>query len=114
MACYRSGGCGPYEMLSCSECPASKPEYLKKNVCANQKKETTGLTDFLGNEIQLLPCPCCGGEAKIIFNNDGDGDEYSFVECQKCGLQTPGFYSYPREPYGWEKAKACWNKRVLS
>lgn len=27
MACYRKGGCGPYEMLSCSECPASKPEY---------------------------------------------------------------------------------------
>jgi len=28
MKCYRSGGCGPqFEMLSCSECPASKPEY---------------------------------------------------------------------------------------
>lgn len=34
MACYRSGGCGPYEMRSCSECPASKPEYLnKKSSC---------------------------------------------------------------------------------
>lgn len=30
MACYRSGGCGPYEMLSCNECPASKPDYLEK------------------------------------------------------------------------------------
>ena len=28
MACYREGGCGPYEMLSCSECPASKKDYL--------------------------------------------------------------------------------------
>lgn len=28
MVCYRDGGCGPYEMLSCTECPASKPEYL--------------------------------------------------------------------------------------
>lgn len=28
MACYRKGGCGPYEMLPCGECPASKPEYL--------------------------------------------------------------------------------------
>lgn len=28
MPCYRSGGCGPYEHLSCSECPASKKEYL--------------------------------------------------------------------------------------
>lgn len=31
MACYRSGGCGPYENRSCSECPASKPEYANKN-----------------------------------------------------------------------------------
>ena len=26
MKCYRSGGCGPYEMYSCSECPYSKPQ----------------------------------------------------------------------------------------
>ena len=32
MACYRSGGCGPYEMRSCSECPASKPEYMRKQI----------------------------------------------------------------------------------
>ena len=30
MTCYRNGGCGPYEMLPCGECPASKPEYLKR------------------------------------------------------------------------------------
>ena len=29
MACYRSGGCGPYENRSCNECPASRPEYAK-------------------------------------------------------------------------------------
>ena len=29
MACYRDGGCGPYEMYSCNECPASKPDYKK-------------------------------------------------------------------------------------
>lgn len=32
MSCYRSGGCGPYEMMSCYECPASKPEYLERSV----------------------------------------------------------------------------------
>lgn len=32
MTCYKSGGCGVYEMRSCSECPASKPEYLNMNV----------------------------------------------------------------------------------
>lgn len=31
MACYKSGGCGAYEMYSCQECPASKPDYLNKN-----------------------------------------------------------------------------------
>ena len=30
MSCYRKGGCGPYEMYSCSECPASKPEYAQR------------------------------------------------------------------------------------
>lgn len=32
MKCYRNGGCGPYEMYSCSECPCSKQEYLLKKV----------------------------------------------------------------------------------
>lgn len=32
MKCYREGGCGPYEERSCSECPASKPEYLKRDI----------------------------------------------------------------------------------
>ena len=28
--CYRKGGCGPYEMRSCNECSASKPEYAER------------------------------------------------------------------------------------
>lgn len=28
MPCYKSGGCGVYEGLSCNDCPASKPEYI--------------------------------------------------------------------------------------
>ena len=30
MPCYKSGGCGAYEMRSCRECPASKPDYLER------------------------------------------------------------------------------------
>lgn len=30
MTCFRKGGCGPYEMFSCSECPASKESYLER------------------------------------------------------------------------------------
>lgn len=40
MHCYKNGGCGVYEMYPCSECPASKPEYLTRNTArttANQK-----------------------------------------------------------------------------
>lgn len=31
MPCYKNGGCGVYEMYSCSECPASKPFYKCKH-----------------------------------------------------------------------------------
>ena len=41
MTCYRTGGCGPYEMLSCYECPASKPEYLEREQ-KNKIKEYKG------------------------------------------------------------------------
>ena len=34
MTCYRKGGCGPYEMYSCNDCPASKESYLKRS-CEN-------------------------------------------------------------------------------
>lgn len=34
MKCYRDGGCGPYEMYSCADCPASRPEYAEKNKAA--------------------------------------------------------------------------------
>lgn len=28
--CYRRNGCGSFEFLSCSECPASRPEYANR------------------------------------------------------------------------------------
>lgn len=37
--CYRTGGCGPYEMYSCSECPASKPEYTKRYIIIPTSKK---------------------------------------------------------------------------
>lgn len=42
MACYRNGGCGPYEMRSCGECPASKRDYLKRYDAS--EKETQIMT----------------------------------------------------------------------
>lgn len=73
MACYKSGGCGVYEMRSCSECPASKPEYATKN------KEAEWVYDHwcefkcsnCGNWSNSKPykgrekyCPECGAKMK--------------------------------------------------
>ena len=73
MACYKSGGCGVYEMRSCSECPASKPEYANKN------KEAEWVYDHwcefkcsnCGNWSNSKPykgrekyCPECGAKMK--------------------------------------------------
>lgn len=56
MACYRSGGCGPYEMRSCNECPASKPEYLNR-----EKPSPTKRIDELKSTIKI----------KAFLNEDG-------------------------------------------
>ncbi len=45
MECYRNGGCGSYEMCSCYECPASKPEYLTRN---NNSNIGFNIKDFMG------------------------------------------------------------------
>ena len=46
MSCYRKGSCGPYEMYSCLECPASKPEYA--NRYTNQKAVANVKQNFKG------------------------------------------------------------------
>ena len=33
---------------------------------------------------ELLPCPCCGGEARFIECGEDD----HFVKCDNCELQT--------------------------
>lgn len=64
MACYRDD-CGPYEMFSCSECPASKPDYRKEK---EQRKMTNGdrIRQMSNEELAVLcengcppnyPCP---------------------------------------------------------
>lgn len=37
MQCYRDGGCGPYEGLSCTECKAGKPDYKQRKMAKQQK-----------------------------------------------------------------------------
>jgi len=61
---------------------------------------------------ELKPCPFCASEAKLLHEYDEDGDEYHYVQCQTCGVQTDGYFSFPNEPYGWEKAEEVWNRRA--
>lgn len=71
MTCYKIGGCGVYENRSCSECPASKPEYLDKvNTIGNDLIEAT---------CQIAaPCLICGEDVPIGF------PERVPVVCDKC------------------------------
>ena len=55
--CYRTGGCGPYEMYSCHECPANNPVYKCKNckyyeICQNDI--LAGFTVICDNYPALL------------------------------------------------------------
>lgn len=53
MTCYKDGGCGIYEMYSCTECPASKPEYLNKRktnlieTCDHEKDSKAEVINYL-------------------------------------------------------------------
>lgn len=61
MKCYRSGGCGPYEMLACNECPASREDYLKKTYTAIKENIESTWPDWkikLANETLLTSAHC--------------------------------------------------------
>lgn len=51
MSCYRKGGCGPYEMRPCAECPASKPEYATKE--QEPVTNRNGLSGWISVEDRL-------------------------------------------------------------
>jgi Lar family restriction alleviation protein len=36
---------------------------------------------------ELKPCPFCGGRARILDYDDGNGGYYSICECEKCGAK---------------------------
>lgn len=58
----------------------------------------------------LLPCPCCGGEARLAQWRDTASPNASWVECAECGLATADVHD--EDP---QKAKALavalWNRR---
>ncbi len=84
MACYKKGGCGSYEMYSCSECPASKPEYLNK--------KTPPLEELL-SYVGIIPDEYVE-RSKIVHEDvfkDGvahlTSEQFEKLYCNICGSQ---------------------------
>ena len=72
MSCYKDGGCGIYEMYSCYECPASKPEYLKRKSHEPQKLQAIGnlhdvAKQILDDEVRKCPLKVLNGFQRAIF-----------------------------------------------
>lgn len=86
MQCYRDGGCGPYEGRSCTECPASKPDYKQRKMAKTNKP----LKDWTLGEVQeycrKTECEDC------IF--DTDAPEVS--RCPMAG--NPSAWIFIRNP----------------
>ena len=93
MTCYRKGGCGPYEMRSCYECPASKPEYLTRENArlptVEEYRESANKFAFQFASPWSEPkyrCPKCGGG--MCRNNmitlTTYPAQYEYL-CDKCG-----------------------------
>ncbi len=71
MACYRYGGCGPYEMRLCSECPASKPEYVERELRKVFETFPSGVKVNLEEVVDL--------EAQTKANNEAMRKVIDFV-----------------------------------
>ena len=66
------------------------------------------------NDMNLKPCPFCGGEAVPVYSNKGSLytsnilmlSERGTVKCKKCEVRLPRIYSRV------SKAIEVWNKRA--
>lgn len=58
------------------------------------------------SEIELKPCPMCGGKANLEIHRFVSFANTYGIKCSNCDLQTRQFYDTP------EEAEKAWNKRV--
>ena len=59
---------------------------------------------------ELLPCPFCGGTARIRHLTTAGVPTHSMVECTKCHIKTD-YYVYE---FGERNVAKIWNRRVES
>lgn len=68
------------------------------------------------SELKLLPCPFCGGEAKLKTARESDGQiSYGSIyvaclDCRSTGLSYTTYYNVSSNPE--EEAIAAWNRRA--
>lgn len=79
MPCYRSGGCGPYESRSCSECPASKPSYLTHRDGPTTVKDVHAGSDMLAKMAQAPDIKIPGWE-QITVHDEAAADLQSILD----------------------------------
>ena len=58
----------------------------------------------MSEELKLLPCPFCGGEAAIGGSYSQSMGRMFVAKCDSCGISSRIFYSKP-------EAIAAWNRR---
>ena len=82
MQCYRGGGCGPYEMYPCNECPASRPTYLERKK-GSPKEDTKMKNPIFGTASVKLHLNICSELNELYARKNADyGDSFhqTFLE----------------------------------
>lgn len=65
-------------------------------------------------EIELKPCPFCGGEAHFHRNNvmiSNKSEKCAWVHCNRCGAKTKYFLRKFDKHY-MRSANEAWNRRT--
>lgn len=58
---------------------------------------------------ELLPCPFCGGEAKLLHYTQSPAREFYYLACNGCGVNSPPSGINDNAPDG---VIAWWNRRT--
>lgn len=62
----------------------------------------------------LLPCPFCGGSARMATEHDPDGMTWHYITCRGCGARSRGnWHSLGNDcPLHRAEVRDEWNRRV--